>query len=370
MTLTIETVRFVACFEAQFIAYVPETRYVSPLKSDLERFVNKSKNPLCSQHDSTLQLFTAHRDGRPIGRITAHVHGGSNTLHKWNRGYFGYFDCADDAEAAAALLKAAEDWCRARGHDEIMGNFNLTAMQQIGIVTDGFEVSPYTDLVWNPPHIPRLLTENGYSAEFPMTTFEVDLPTTETPAIGPKQQAILDDPDFAFLKISRFNIRDRMEDARQLLNAAFAQNPMFVPVTEEEFHFQAKDMAWIIDPRISAMLGHKGRPIATILVVPDLNPFLFRIRSRMGLTAPIHFLRHKFTCRRAVLIFSAVAPDWQGKGVNGVVLRRVILALKQAGYKTLGNTWIADVNAPSLRQKEKSGAHKLHRIHLFRKALS
>jgi len=370
MTLTIEQGRFEAFFDAPFNAYGPDTAYVSPLRSDLERFVNTSKNPLFALPDSALAFFTAHRDGTPIGRITAHVHGGSNTLHQWNRGYFGYFDCADDPEAAAELLKAAEDWCRARGLDEIMGNFNLTAMQQIGIVTDGFQIPPYTDVVWNPPHIPKLLEANGYAAEFPMTTFEVDLNTAEPPAIGPKQQAILDDPDFAFLKISRFNVRERMEDARQLLNAAFAQNPMFVPVSEEEFHFQAKDMAWIIDPRISAMLGHKGRPIATILVVPDLNPFLARVRSRMGLTTPFHFLRHKVTCRRAVLIFSAVAPEWQGKGVNGVVLRRVILALKEAGYQTLGNTWIADVNPASLRQKEKSGARKLHRVHLYRKALT
>jgi len=144
---------------------------------------------------------------------------------------------------------------------------------------------------------------------------------------------------------------------------------MFVPVSEDEFHFQAKDMAWVIDPRISAMLTYKGDPIATILCVPDMNPFLARVRSRMSLTAPFHFLWHKLTCKRAVLIFSAVTPDWQGKGVNPVVLRRVILAMQKAGYTVLGNTWIADVNPASLAQKAKSGATPLHRAHLYRKAL-
>lgn len=369
MTLRIETGNAAAFFDAPFNAYGRGTEYVSPLKSDLARFVDPEQNPLFQNGDSAIQVFTAHRGNIPIGRITAHDHQESNRLYGLKRGYFGYFDCADDRQAAAALLAAAEDWARGRGHTEIAGNFNLTAMQQIGIVTGGFDIAPYTDQIWNPPHIPRLLAENGYNAEFPMTTFEVALDQTEPPRMGAKQQAILDDPDFAFAPISRWNVKTRMEEARQLLNAAFAANPMFVPVSAEEFHFQAKDMAWIIDPRISALLTYKGEPAATILCVPDMNPFLSRIRSRPGVLMPWHFLRHKFTCRRAVLIYTAVRPDLQGRGVNPVVLRHVILALKAAGYATLANTWIADVNPASLAQKDKAGGQKMHRLHLFRKTL-
>jgi hypothetical protein len=52
------------------------------------------------------------------------------------------------------------------------------------------------------------------------------------------------------------------------------------------------------------------------------------------------------------------------------MLHRVTTALKAAGYLRLGLTWIADVNAPSLRQVERLGASPLHRLHLFRKALA
>lgn len=368
MTILIETGNFEAFFEAPFNAYGSDTNYVSPLRSDLLRFVSHDKNPLFSGPDD-IAIFTAFRDEQPIGRLTAHVHTASNGTFDWQRAYFGFFECADDGQAASALLSSAEEWARSHGFNEIIGNINLTAMQQIGVVTDGFENAPYTDQVWNPPHIPKLLEENGYAREFPMATYEVDLTSCEPPAVGPKQQAILDDPDFAFAAITRRNLRERMEQARFLLNSAFANNPMFVPVSAEEYHFQAKDMVWIIDPRISALLTCKGEPVATILCIPDLNPFLKRIRSRPGLTMPWHFLRHRFTNKRAVLIYSAVREDMQGKGVNPVVLRHVILAMKEAGYETLGNTWIADVNEASLAQKSKAGAHMMHRTHLYRKTL-
>lgn len=368
MTVSIEEKNFEAFFEAPFAAYGPDSLYVSPMKSDLKRFLSATENPLFTSDDQ-ITYFTAHRNGQVLGRITAHVHDASNEAFGLSRAYFGYFDCADDGDAATALLTAAENWAKARGHDQIMGNFNLTAMQQIGVQTGGFDNAPYTDLIYSPSHIARLLEQNGYAPEFPMSTFEVDLTRAEPPAIGPKQQIVLDDPDFEFVPITRSQVPRRMEDARIILNASFAQNPMFVPVSKEEFHFQARDMKWVMDPRISAVLNYRGKPAACIICIPDLNPFLQKTRSRFGLTTLWHFLVQKLTCKRAVLIFSGVIPELQGRGVNPVVLRRVILAMKQAGYQTLGNTWIGDENKASLAQKEKAGAEPLHRLHLFGKAL-
>jgi len=114
MTVTLHTGDFAAFFEAPFSAYGAGSAYVSPLKSDLKRFLDPSANPLFNGTDSAITFFTAHRDGRVLGRITAHVHGASNRTHGLSRGYFGYFDCADDAGAAQALLGAAEAWCRGR----------------------------------------------------------------------------------------------------------------------------------------------------------------------------------------------------------------------------------------------------------------
>src|SRR5580765_5163251 len=152
-------------FETPAQAYGPDSQFVSVFDQDLKRFLDSRQNPLL-RHFGALTFFTAHRAGRPVGRITAHVHDASNRRHGWNRSCFGYFDCADDPEAAKLLLDAAEGWGRARGHDEIWGNFNLTAMAPAGVITEGFQEPPYSDQIWNPPHIPRLLEQCGYVPEF------------------------------------------------------------------------------------------------------------------------------------------------------------------------------------------------------------
>ena len=370
MSISLRTGDFEAFFAAPFEAYGPTSPYVSPLKGDLRRFVSP-ENPLVSgAGQGALTFFTAHREGRVLGRITAHEHGASNAMHGLRRGYFGYFDCVDDRDVAQALLGAAEDWCRARGLTEIAGNFNLTAMQQIGVVTGGHDHAPYLDQVWSPPHIAKLLEACGYSASFPMATMEVaNLQGAPEIPLGRKHRAIMDDPAFSFAPITRRTLPKRLEEARLILNASFAENPMFVPVSAEEFHFQAKDMKWVMDKRISAVLHHKGAPAGCVICVPDLNPFLRKIRSRIGITTPWHFLRHRMTNTRAILIFAGIMPHLQGKGVNPVILDHVMRNARAAGYTHMGNTWIADVNPMSLAQAEKAGSTRMHRLHVYAKPL-
>ena len=359
-----------AAFEVPFAAYGEASLYVSPMWSDLDRILDPARNPLVTEGHGRFALFTAHCDGRPLGRIVAAIHDAANARHGTRRGQFGYFDCPDDAEIAGTLLARAEGWVRERRMGEICGNFNLTAMQQMGVVTDGFDRAPYTDMVWNPPHIPALLAAAGYTPFFPARTFEVDL-TALDPAHGmdAKRHAIFDDPSFRWIDIGRRGFAQKLMAARQVLNDGFDKNPMFVPTSRAEFMFQAGEMLWIIDRRIAALVEHDGKPAGTIVCIPDLNPFIRATRARLSVATPWHFLRHRLGRKRAVMIFYSVVRALHGHGLNGAMLFRVLTALKAAGYERLGGTWIADVNTASLRQVERFGGQWLHRIHLFRKSL-
>lgn len=359
-----------AAFAVTAEIYPASSPYVPPMWADFDRMFDPAKNPLVTEGHGRFELFVAWRDGKPVGRIGASLHQASNLRHGTQRAQFGFFDCADDPEVATALLDAAEDWGRAAGMNEMAGNFNLTAMQQVGVVTDGFGEPPYTDMVHSPPHVARLLAANGYAPVFPMTTFETDL-TVLDPAVllGPAQEAILADPDFAWMPIDRKSFRTRLAEARTVLNDGFSDNPMFVPTSPAEYLFQAGDMMWVIDKRISCVAHYRGEPVGVILVIPDLNPLVKAAGGRMGLGFAWHLLRHRFTNRRAVLIYQSVSRAMHGRGINGAMLFKVVSALKAIGYDRLGTTWIADVNGASLRQMDKLGAQPLHRLHLFSKSL-
>jgi GNAT superfamily N-acetyltransferase len=369
VTLELREQDFASFFNVPFAVYEPASPYVSPMKSDLQRFLNTTKNPLFLAHGRGT-FFTALRGARPVGRIVAHVHDDSNRIHRLRRGYFGYFDCADDAAAAEALLGAAQGWARARGLREIAGNFNLTAMQQMGVMTEGFGGNPYTDMQFNPPHIPRLLEANEFERFFPMTTFEIDL-TRLDPAslVGSRERALGGSRDIEWVPLRRRTFRAQMDDAMRILNDGFATNPMFVPLTRAEFMFQAQEMMWIVDDRIAMLAYERGEPAGIIICIPDLNQFVRDTDSRLKLSTPLHYMRHVRNRKRALLVFAGVRPAFQQRGLSSALMSRCVAAMKRAGYESLGITWVSDENTPSLRQVAKMGGRPLHRLHLYRKEL-
>lgn len=361
-----------AFFQAPLEAYGSDSPFVSVFDSDLKRWLDTKRNPLFRTGANGLELFTAHRSGRVIGRIAAHSHQESNIAHGWNRASFGYFDCIDEEATANALLAAAESWGRSRGHAEIWGNFNLTAMQQMGVVTDGFDRRPYSDQVWNPPHIPKHLERSGYAREFPMTSFEVPVSTAAAASMALRrdQRDLMASGRYRFSAFRSRRVRSHFPALVDVLNDGFARNPLFVPLSQAEFDFQAQDLAWVIDPRISWLAYEGNTLVGAIILIPDLNPVLRRCRSRLGLPAIWRLLRYRGRAERAVVVFQSTRSHLQHQGIGAILIQLAFQATAQAGYRSLGITWVGDGNAASLAGVRRAGGEPLHRLHLYRKALA
>ena len=363
---------FESFFQVPFHAYPADSPYVSPLKSDLLRSLNPERNPLFgAEGRGKRRVITAHRDGRPVGRIVAHTHGASNELYREQRACFGYFDCVDDLEVSHALLGAAERFARDEGCSVIAGNFNLTAMQQMGVVTEGFEAAPYSDMVWNPPHIPRLLERYGFDSYFPARTYEFDLRAFDPETLlKPRIRERLDDTTLKWEQLESRDFAAALDKIRIILNDGFQHNPMFVALTAPEILFQAKDLAHVLDPAITALVHDERGPAGVVLSMPDLNPMFRAMGSRLGISAPWHFMRDRMTRKRAVIVLASVAQRQQNNGLNGAMLYRVTRAMQRRGYESVGITWVADQNGASVRQTERLCARRMHRIHLYQKPVS
>lgn len=360
---------FESFFETPNAIYPKEFGFVSILKSDLKRFFDV-KNPLFRSADD-FTYWTAFRAGKPVGRILAHIHHASNEKYGWKRSYFGFFECANDLEVAQALLKKAEEFGRKRGCTEIAGNFNLTAMQMIGVVKKIHIHRQYTDQIYSPVYISELLEKSGYESFFPMVTHEVDVTSFQPESLlGPKQQAILADSDYKFVDLKSRPIKDILEAMRICLNTGFVDNPMFVPLTYDEIYFQAKDMMLVIDRHISAMVEHQGKPVGVIVCIPNLNPFLSAIGSKFSWKLPFEFIKHKLKRESAIIIFFSVDKNYHSRGLNGAMLYRTMSALKKRGYQKMGGTWISLANLASLKQAEKLNAQIMHESSLYKKDLT
>lgn len=359
---------FQGFFQVPFQIYPERSPSVSPMASDLKRMLDPDRNPFYRDHGEGT-FFVLYRDGAPVGRVSAHVHHDANRRHDLRRGYFGFLDVEEDRGAVETLLGRAEAWIRKRGCTEIAGNFSLTSVQEIGVVTRGHDASPYTAMHWSPPYLPDLLEELGYQPFFPMTTYEVELEGLEASVLeGRRQLEMATSPVWTWTGLGRRAFRRRTEDVRRVLNESFANNPHYVPVSKEEFNFQAGPLQWIVDAKLSVLVDRGDEPAGVLACIPDLNPLLRSTGSRLRPSTPWHFVKQR-RCRRAVVVFAGVVPGRANAGLGRAMLHRTIAALKKGGYTHLGITWVSPTNRPSLSLVEKLNARELHELSLYSKSL-
>src|SRR5919201_415743 len=84
--------------------YRNSPRWVPPLISERKRHLDRRRNPFFEHAEA--EYFLAWRDGRPVGRISAHVDRRFNEVQANEWGLFGFFESEDDAEVAGALLES------------------------------------------------------------------------------------------------------------------------------------------------------------------------------------------------------------------------------------------------------------------------
>ena len=102
-----------------FDLYRSEPLWVAPLNSERRKMLDRSSNPFFEHAEA--EYLTAWRDGRMVGRMSAHVDNNLNEFQDNRWGLFGFFECEDDQEAADALLTAGAEWLKERGRDRMIG---------------------------------------------------------------------------------------------------------------------------------------------------------------------------------------------------------------------------------------------------------
>src|SRR6187431_2734320 len=102
--------------------YRGDPNFVRPLDMDMKQRLSK-KNPFFRHAEGA--LFTAHRNGWCVGRVSAQIDREHNDRYKDDAGFFGFFDTIDDQEVAQALLDSARRWLSDRGMRKIRGPFSL-----------------------------------------------------------------------------------------------------------------------------------------------------------------------------------------------------------------------------------------------------
>lgn len=320
------------------LLYGDDPAFVPMLDPAFHAVMDRRKNPFWRHAEGREWLVL--RDRAPLGRIGACVDEALRARTP-GCGVVGFFDCADDPEAARALLGTAEAWLRERGCDRARGPLNYSIHDTAGLLVKGFETPPVVDTTWNPPHAPRLLEEGGYRGTQDLLGLSGALEIR-----GPErarrfaERARRQGASVRPLDLKRFE--EDVEIARTIYNAAWDGNWGHVPVGREEFLFKAKDLKAILDPDLVRIAEADGKPVGFLLALPDLNVAAKASRGHLLPWGWFRLLRAR-RCGRCRVAALGVLPGYRVRGIEALLLADSFAAIGDR-YPWCESSWVLATN--------------------------
>lgn len=351
--------------------YKDDPAWVPPLILERKAFLNRKRHPFYKHGDAALFLARSRSRGSEIvGRIMASDDPNYNALHQTNIGCFGLFECIDNIEAASALFSAAAAWLRARGRSEIMGPIDYSTNYVCGLLIEGFQHPPAVLTSHNPPYYTDLLEQCGFLKAkdwYAWWFSEFAKPTERLRRIATaraKKHGVTIRP------INLRKLRDEAHRIRTVYNQAWQNNWGFVPFTEAEAEYMAKEMRLLVDPGGTLIAEAGDVPVGFVIAVPDIHIALRRINGRLtycgipvGLVKLLYY-RSKIRIGRMVAL--GVVEKYRRAGVaEALVLREI-----EEGFNTGELSMTLEDNFMINRFIESLGALRYKTYRIYSKLLA
>ena len=348
-------------------------QWVAPLVFERMEFLDAQKNPWF-QHGEA-ELFVAERDGEPVGRISAHIDRRWDEYQGGSDAMFGFFESSEDPEVARALIAAATEFAVSKGRSRLLGPMDFTTNDEIGILIEGFERRPMILEPWHPPYYRELIEAEGFAKTMDVLMWELqfgDLKEGEEfdPAIHAAAKKALEDEGITIRNMRKRDMAAEVRRFMDVYNEAWGDNWGFVPITDAEVEFQAKNLKQVINEAWTFMAEKDGEVVGAALTLPDINQVMAKLNGRLLPFGWLKFLLGKGKVDQLRVFALGVKRDYRRTGVAaGLYLKHLEEAAKPGAISGGEMGWILETNKPMNRAMEGMGGKVVKKYRLYERAL-
>jgi len=349
-------------------------QWVPPLIFERMQFLDRKKNPWFEHGEA--EYFLAERGGEAVGRITVQVDSRWDEYQGGKDAMFGFFEAVEDPEVVRALFDAAAEWALARGRERLLGPMDFTTNDEIGILIEGFERQPMILEPWHPPYYQRLIEAEGFGKAMDVLMWELRMGELKEgekfdPSIHAAAEKALHDEGITIRNMRKRDMAAEVRRFMDVYNEAWGDNWGFVPITDAEVEFQAKNLKQVIDEEWTFMAEKDGEVIGAALTLPDINQVLAGLNGRLLPFGWAKFLSGRRKIDRLRVFALGVKHDYRHTGVAaGLYLEHIKMAALPDKIKWGEMGWILETNKPMNRAMEGMGGKVVKKYRLYERSLA
>jgi hypothetical protein len=348
-------------------------QWVPPLVFERMQFLDRKKNPWFEHGEA--EYFLAEREGEPVGRITAHVDSRWDSYQGGSDAMFCFFETAEDPEVVRALFDAATEWAAGKGRERILGPMDFTTNDEIGILIEGFERQPMILEPWHPPYYQRLIEAEGFAKTMDVLMWELRMGQLKEgekfdPSIHEAAEKALRDEGITIRNMRRREMAAEVRRFMDVYNEAWGDNWGFVPITDAEVEFQAKNLKQVLDEEWTFMAEKDGEVVGAALTLPDINQVMAKLNGRLLPFGWAKFLLGRRKIDRLRVFALGVKHDYRHTGVAaGLYLEHIKLAAQPDKIHWGEMGWILETNKPMNRAMEGMGGKIVKKYRLYERSI-
>ncbi|SFE01976.1 hypothetical protein SAMN05518672_104161 [Chitinophaga sp. CF118] len=350
--------------------YRYDANYVPELFIAQRDMLSWKKHPF--HEHSVVQLFLAFRNDMIVGRIAAIKNNNHNAFNNAADGFFGFFDCVNDLEVSNALLDVAEHWLKDHGLKTIIGPVNFSTNETCGLLIQGFDSAPVIMMTYNRPYYIELLENAGLREKVTLLAYKIVVASLDDKPyrMMPLLKERLEKRNITIRKVNLKKFKEEVKMLHEVYNNAWDENLGFVPMTEKEFNYLAKDLKMVLDDEFCLVAELDGKAIGFALCVPDMNQIFKTIkRGRLLPTGIFKLLFNKKKIDTVRVIALGVLEPYRKMGIEACFYGELIQRSRERGFLYAEASWILEHNDLMNRALLKINADPYKRYRIYEKAL-
>ncbi len=344
--------------------------WIPPLRAIVRDGLDRSGNPFYQQAERA--LFIAKRNGQAIGRVAAIENRRHNDHYDDRVGFFGFFDCRDDQEAANGLFERAEGWLGDRGMTSVRGPVNPSMNHEVGALVDGFDLPPMIMTPWNPSYYGRLIEAAGYGKARDLLGYNV--PAGDQFAVPDRvcrlAERTLLKTGLRFREWDFGTMEKEVRVAFDLYCEAWEGNWGFVPPSWEDFWHIAKDLKSVLHPDFAFVAELDGKTVGFIMIARDMNRVLRRMPS--GRLWPWNIARLLFGLPKILsgrVVALGLRREYRNRGFFPLFAFEVARRAQKIGAEGAEASWILEDNEALVAPLEGMDLEPHKRWRIYEKSL-